>query len=439
MPEPKRDNGRNVFSVSTLEEFLQAISTIRAQWKFDDASVIRPWYRGQQRKHWSLIPNIIRVGCFDRESEDSIREEFATRAPGLSHSDPLPINDWDLYFLMQHYGAPTRLLDWTESPVIALYFAVRDNPGHYDSSVWMLDPYKLNKASIKKSEVISPSALAVNPRDVKRVSPWLPARWSKTQLPDWPLAVFPTHIARRISSQRSCFTIHGRRESGFYRFASRKDPCLKKIIIPARAVHKVQMAIQNYGIDDTTIFPDLEGLAHALATSYRDLKADSPHRGVYVRLKPSKIHRGGIGVFAIRSIPQDTRLFADENEEVVWKHRDSLPKKNMALRKLYDDFSIIKGDYYGCPVSFNRLTPAWFMNESKNPNTICDENYDFYSLRNIKTGEELTIDYATFSDYPLIRPSCQLLFYGVAHTRPVLPCVGEQGFRRTCASHSPFR
>lgn len=76
-----------------------------------------------------------------------------------------------------------------------------------------------------------------------------------------------------------------------------------------------------------------------------------------------------------------------------------LPKKG-ERRKLYDDFSIIKGEMYGCPTSFNCLTPAWYINESKKPNTRCDENYDFYSLRDIESGEELTVDYETFSDYP---------------------------------------
>lgn len=397
----RKETGKNETTLvaHNLSDFFELISAIRRKWNFDNDDVCKPWYRGQQRKHWPLVPNIVRIGCFDQTAEDNIREEFATRAPALSHSDPLPTNEWDLYFLMQHYGAPTRLLDWTESPVIALYFAVRDNPGYYDSSVWMLDPYELNRASINKAEVISPSALGANESDIRSVSPWLPERWSKKRLPDGPLAIFPTHIARRISSQKSCFTIHGRRESGFLRFARRKKPCLKKIIIPAYAATKVRLDVQNYGIDETTIFPDLEGLARALVTGYRDVKDAPPHAGVYVRLKPSSLHRGGVGVFAVRRIPKNTRIFADENEEVAWIDKRLLPKSK-ALRKVYDDFAIIKGDRYGCPVSFNRLTPAWFMNESKTPNTICDDNYDFYAAKNIEPGQELTIDYSTFSDYP---------------------------------------
>jgi hypothetical protein len=303
---------------------------------------------------------------------------------------------------MQHYGAPTRLLDWTESVLIALYFAIRDNRGYYDSAVWMLNPYELNRRVIGKAEVISPSASGANPRDVKRVARWLPPRWSKAKLPEYPVSIFPTHIARRISSQKSCFTIHGSHEDGLARYMNatgRSAAPLTKIVIPSFSVADMRLALKNYGIDDSTIFPDLEGLGRALVTSYADVPKESAHKGVYVRLKASKLHKGGVGVFAIRRIPRNTKIFAGENEEILWRARASLPKSG-EHRKMYDDFSIIKGDWYGCPPSFNRLTPAWFMNESKKPNTQCDENYDFHTLREIAKDEELTVDYSTFSDYP---------------------------------------
>jgi hypothetical protein len=351
-----------------LEAFLRLVSKDRRRWGFAKDDVGGPWYRGQQRKHWRLVPNVVRLGCFDQDSEDEIREEFAIRAPALSRFENLPTADWDLYFLMQHYGAPTRLLDWTESPLIALYFAVRDNPGHYDSAVWMLDPYEMNKRVIRKKVVICPSAPGANPKDVRKLVPWLRERWSKKQLPQLPVAIFPTHIARRIASQRSCFTIHGASESGFDGFLKGVNPCLKKVTIPAFAVREIRQDLQNYGIDDTTIYPDLEGLGRALATSYRNDRKDSPHRGVYARIQPSTVDKGGVGIFAIKKIPKNTRVFTDENEEVVWLTETSLPTSG-PLRKLYDDFAIIRDHQYGCPPSFNRLTPAWFMNESKKPNT----------------------------------------------------------------------
>ena len=51
--------------------------------------------------------------------------------------------------MMQHYGAPTRLLDWTESPLLALYFALKQNYGYYDAAIWMLNPSALTKKRLK--------------------------------------------------------------------------------------------------------------------------------------------------------------------------------------------------------------------------------------------------------------------------------------------------
>ncbi|HVZ82371.1 MAG TPA: FRG domain-containing protein [Terracidiphilus sp.] len=385
--------------VSTLQEFNDLVESMRVAWEFDPDDVCRPWFRGQQRKNWELIPSLVRIGRFDRETEDDIREEFATRAPALSRFEPLPVNDWDLYFLMQHYGAPTRLLDWTESPVIALYFAVRDNPGHYDSAVWMLDPYELNRRVARKNEVVSPSAQGVSKSDSRRVAPWLPERWSKAKLPEGPIAIFPTHIARRISSQKACFTVHGSALHGFRKFVRGRDACLKKVILPGRSVKNIRRSLEQIGIDDTTIFPDLEGLGRALSTSYRDSVDKAPHTDVFVRIKPSKLHRSGVGVFAIKRIPKGKQIFAGENEEVMWIRKTSIPKDG-PIRRLYDDFAVIDGEFYGCPTSFNRLTPAWFLNESKRPNARSDENYVFFAIRDISVGEEITIDYSTFSDYP---------------------------------------
>jgi len=122
-----------------------------------------------------------------------------------------------------------------------------------------------------------------------------------------------------------------------------------------------------------------------------------PHERVYTRLRPSRIH--GVGVFAIQDIPENTKLFFDDLDEMVWVSKsqiDRLPSEQ--IKKLYEDFSPLRNDCYGCPRNFNRLTMAWYMNESAHPNVRCDTEYNFFTLREIKEGEELTVDYSTFSD-----------------------------------------
>jgi len=121
-----------------------------------------------------------------------------------------------------------------------------------------------------------------------------------------------------------------------------------------------------------------------------------PHQGVCARLHASKIH--GVGVFAIRDISKGTYIFPDDDEELIWIHKSDLGRLSAEERKLYDDFCILKDDVYGCPRNFNRLTPAWYFNESPTPNVACDNTYRFFAIRDIKKGEELTVDYATYSD-----------------------------------------
>jgi SET domain-containing protein len=124
-----------------------------------------------------------------------------------------------------------------------------------------------------------------------------------------------------------------------------------------------------------------------------------PHEGVYTRLKPSDIH--GVGVFAILDIPKDTYIFNGDNSKMVWVDKSVIDEQDEEIKKLYDDFCIIKGNKYYCIDSFNNLNVGWYLNESKDdPNVGCDDNYEFYALRDIKKGEELTMDYSSFCEYP---------------------------------------
>jgi hypothetical protein len=125
-----------------------------------------------------------------------------------------------------------------------------------------------------------------------------------------------------------------------------------------------------------------------------------PHHGVYARLKPSRVAPGGVGAFAIQSIPKGAPVFLGDDCRMSWVHRDLINGLNGSLWQLYDDFGIVKnkGELWGCPWNFNATTVAWYVNHSPSPNMFC-KDYDFFAARDIEPGEELTVDYHTFNDF----------------------------------------
>ena len=102
-----------------LSEFLECAANIRQRFGFQPDDRFGPWFRGHQRAQWQLTPRLYReCGGFRKvlrdHIEDEMREEFIVRAPILCES--LPTDDegraeWVWYFMMQHFGTPTRLLD----------------------------------------------------------------------------------------------------------------------------------------------------------------------------------------------------------------------------------------------------------------------------------------------------------------------------------------
>jgi hypothetical protein len=124
-----------------------------------------------------------------------------------------------------------------------------------------------------------------------------------------------------------------------------------------------------------------------------------PHDGVYTRLKASRAH--GVGVFAIVDIPEGTYMFEPDDDDLVSVSADETKGLPPALRKLYEDFCVLNDGTYQCPSNLNKLTPAWFLNTSKEPNVAANLSLKFYALRDIKAGDELTADYDTYSEHEL--------------------------------------
>jgi hypothetical protein len=222
------------------------------------------------------------------EQEDELRYSFSQRGIQFSGSYR-PITDWEWYFLMQHYGAPTRLLDWTEGALLGLYFALRSNDGKADAAVWALDAWWLNRYAIRSRDKANRRRLGryykwaldhlPDPTDkrTKWILDYLPETYSAKRLPHWPAAVRPPHIDRRIAVQLSAFTIHGSIPDGLLEVAARERHArLVRIRIPKGKAKIIWDELDLCGVSETTVFPDLEGLARELKNSYADTPIASP-------------------------------------------------------------------------------------------------------------------------------------------------------------------
>jgi hypothetical protein len=124
---------------SQITELVKLIGDVKAKWASYGYHMC--WFRGS-KSNYSLMPGQYRSSYQKLYGEDSTFIEFQQKAKGFLSRD---VNSWELFFLMQHYRIPTRLLDWTENAFVALYFALIDQTNSGDPCVWMFNPLLFNE------------------------------------------------------------------------------------------------------------------------------------------------------------------------------------------------------------------------------------------------------------------------------------------------------
>jgi len=238
--------------ITSLAAFARRVEDVTLSWAPDRE--FDPWFRGHGSTDWPLVPGIYRTD--EILEEDNYREDFKLRAlPYLIGSAREPTSEWEWYFLMQHYGLPTRLLDWTRSALVALYFAVRDSNLKSNAAVWVLDPWSLNHRVARKAFLYS-----ANDRGVQG---YLREPFSNRKLPRFPIALEAAFNSPRIAAQRGCFTLHGVARKALDKYADLRSRLLK-IEIARTRISEIREQLRVIGITETSVFPELSGLCYEL-------------------------------------------------------------------------------------------------------------------------------------------------------------------------------
>lgn len=212
-------------------------------------------YRGQCNADWGLLPSLARLR--DRELsliEDVMYFDFITKAAEILPRDN---SSWDNFFTMQHHGIPTRLLDWSETFGVALYFAIKGCQG--DAAIWVLDPFELNRAVLGREEVLHPTDLPGTYHQYYIGTDRLPFEGRVAVLS-------PLRNNRRIAQQRAIFTLHDDLDTPL---ETAYPDLVRKIIIPAVVVPQAEQFLRLAGVTEYILFPDLDGLARELKREYR--------------------------------------------------------------------------------------------------------------------------------------------------------------------------
>jgi hypothetical protein len=193
-------------------------------------------FRGHPDIKYELIPSVGRGNHTSKSREKheaSLFDIFCREA--RAYLDSFPTDVWERLALAQHYGLPTRLLDWTTNPLTALYFAVEANPD-------------------ADGELFALHAIAKAPETVLNSSPFFVKR---------PMKFYPNIITPRIRSQEALFVVCSDIENPLDQNL-RSDWKIERLRIPKEKKDGLRYELFRIGIHKSFLFPDLAGLAERL-------------------------------------------------------------------------------------------------------------------------------------------------------------------------------
>lgn len=232
-------------------------------------------YRGAFNADRPLLTSLDRLGGTDlphtkADLESHILRNFIRYS--RPHLPAPPVNDWELLITAQHHGVPTRLLDWTYSPLVAAYFATRPDRREqsHDRAVWRLDWHRVHEAfGFPKLALLIEDLHEVSGDDGVPFTPWRLFERGRGHRP-FACMLEPPSLDARIVAQIAVFTLCTDKHTAFDHFldAHGLGDALTRFVIPAAEVARIRDQLDLAGVDERRLFPDLGGLASMIHRYY---------------------------------------------------------------------------------------------------------------------------------------------------------------------------
>ena len=227
-------------------------------------------YRGAADRDWRLVPSLNRVCGHDLRLEDAVFRSFRK----YGYADLAQYKGfWQLLPVAQHFGLPTRLLDWSYSPLVAAHFATEDTDAYdRDGAIWCLDASEVKRRLparlLKRLEDANSNIFTIEmlERELRSFK-------DMRALSDEPYALFfePASMLDRIANQYALFSVVSDPAVMLTDILEKQGIPCTKIIIPREVKLEIRDKLDYVNISERMIYPGLDGVCRWITRQYSSL------------------------------------------------------------------------------------------------------------------------------------------------------------------------